>query len=210
VTTAITVISIVVGLAVFYTGVRRIEISSFRKGVLSLLEVAILVASVVLLGWLGALVFAAVTVIAFIAWSVYLAAQKETYLVYASTQAGGSKEEMYALQKRLWNGHEAFHILGPVETAQLISLLAQRARSPEEIEAMATPVAMLWVVHRPDLGWLVGRFDSLLRLYDEPASESMRLADTLSAVTKESAATFEEMVEGMCAAVTLGPDEPEG
>ncbi len=66
---------------------------------------------------------------------------------------------------------------------------------------------MLWVIHRPDFDWLVGRFDSLLRLYGEPASASMRFADTLTAATKESAAAFNEMVEAMRAAVTSDAGE---
>src|SRR5688572_14205308 len=90
--------------------------------------------------------------------------------------------------------------MGRIEVAELISLLAQRARTPSEIEEMALPVALLWVVHRPDLGCLVERFDTLLRLYGEPASESMRVADTLSAGTKASAATFTEMLDALVAA----------
>lgn len=203
----LTALGIVITLVLLWTGIRRIEISSFRKSVLSILEVAVLIASTFLLGWLGWLIFAVVNLVAVLAWSVYLAAQKETHLIYASTQGGTSKDEMYRLHKRLWDGHKAFRILGPIETALLVSLLAQRARSPEEIEAMATPIAMLWVTHSPDLGWLVNRFDSLLRLYGEPASASMRLADTLSAATKESAATFEEIVEAMKTAVTPDADE---
>jgi hypothetical protein len=65
---------------------------------------------------------------------------------------------------------------------------------------MAHPIALLWVVHRPGLEWLVEHFDRLLRLYGMSADESMRLADVISSATKQSAATFEQMVEGMVAA----------
>ncbi|SRR6266545_5488656 len=204
---ALAALSIVVGLALFYTGLRRIELSNVAKSIVWFLDLAVLIAGIVLLGPLGAVVFAVGTVIAVLGWSIYLAAQKQTHLIYASTQAEAKKEEMYALHRRLWESHEAFHVLGPIETARLISLLAQRHRSPAEIEEMAAPITMLWVIHRPDLDWLVGRFDSLLRLYGEPASASMRFADTLTAATKESAATFNEMVEAMRAAVTSDAGE---
>jgi len=95
--------------------------------------------------------------------------------------------------------------MGPLERARLVSELAPRARTIEEIEEMALPVALLWTVHRPDLGWLVEHFDRLLRLYGLEASEAMRAADTLSAGTKESAATFEDMVEAMVAAAGEQP-----
>lgn len=203
----LTALGIVIGLVLLWTGIRRIEISSFRKSVLSLLEVAALIAGTFLLGWLGWLIFAVVNLVGLLVWSLYLAAQKQTHLIYASTQSGTSKDEMYRLHKRLWNGDKAFRILGPIETARLVSLLAQRARSPEEIEEMALPIAMLSVTHSSDLDWLVNGFDSILRLHGEPATASMRLADTLSAGTKESAATFEEMVEAMRTAVTPDADE---
>jgi hypothetical protein len=65
---------------------------------------------------------------------------------------------------------------------------------------MAQPIALLWAVHRPDLDWLVDRFDQLLRRSGMDAGDSMRLADVVSAGTKAGAATFEEMVEAMIAA----------
>jgi len=103
---ALAALSIVVGLALFYTGLRRIELSNVAKSIVWFLDLAVLIAGIVLLGPLGAVVFAVGTVIAVLGWSIYLAAQKQTHLIYASTQAEAKKEEMYALHRRLWESHD--------------------------------------------------------------------------------------------------------
>ena len=106
---------------------------------------------------------------------------------------------MEQLHARLWQAGGPFRSLGPIRLAQLISFLAQRGRSAAEIEQMARPVALLWVVHRPELEHFVEQFDRLLRLHDEPASEAMRVADLLTASTQASAATFQEMLDALIA-----------
>lgn len=199
------ILGIVVGLALLWSGRKRVRISGFASALVSVLDLAVLAVSIVLLGWLGIWVFVGANLMAFVAWSVYLAAKQEEILLYAATQCGASKEEMHTLAKRLQQRAGPFALMGPLERARLVSELAQRARTIEEIEDMALPVALLWTVHRPDLGWLVENFDRLLRLYGLEASEAMRAADTLSAGTKESAATFEDMVEAM---VTAAGEQP--
>lgn len=139
-----------------------------------------------------------------LAWSVWLAMQKENLLVYAATQCGVSKQEMEDLHNRLKGSNRAFKQIGQIELARLISLLSQRARTPAEMQQMALPIAMLWIVQEGDLPWLVEHFDRLLRLYGRPASNSMQVADTLTVATQRSAATFCEIVEGMCELGTEG------
>jgi hypothetical protein len=165
------------------------------KTFLWITEVVLLIIEVILLRWFGLILSIAVGVI----WAVALAAKKEDILVYAATQAGSSKKEVEELHSRLWRKGGPFRVLGPIRTAQLISFISQRGRSLHEIEDMAMPLALLWVVHRPDLEHLVDRVDRLLRLGSEPASNAMRLADTLTAATQKSAETFDEMLIALLA-----------
>lgn len=203
--TLIGALALVVSIAALWTGRKRLEASRFTASVLSALELLLLGLGVVLLEWLGLVLFLVANVLGFVGWSIYLAMTEEEKVIYAATQAEVEKDEIQALHRRVRRSHKAFKIMGRIEVAELISLLAQRARTPSEIEEMALPVALLWVVHRPDLAYLVERFDTVLRLYGEPASESMRLADTLTTGTKASAATFMEMLDAMVVAGGLPP-----
>jgi hypothetical protein len=198
--TVVGVAGILVGIALYWTGRKRLELSRFSSALISTLDVAVLIVSVILLGWLGLVVVLVANALALVIWSVYLAAKQEELLLYAATQCDSTKEEIYALEKRLRKMRGPFRQMGPIDRATLIRALAERARSPAEIEQIAHPLALLWAVHRPDLVWLAGKFDQLLRLYGLDASESMRVADTIAAATKTSAATFEEMVDALVAA----------
>jgi hypothetical protein len=95
--------------------------------------------------------------------------------------------------------------VGPLRRAEFIRLLAERARSPEEIREMLCPLGMLWIVHRPQPEWLVEHFDCLLRRWDRPAADAMSLADTLTVAAQRSAATFEQIVEAMVEASSASP-----
>ena len=57
----------------------------------------------------------------------------------------------------------------------------------------------LWIVHRTDLEVLVEKFDRLLRLSGKTAGDARRLADSLASGTQRSAATLDQMLDGMLA-----------
>ena len=125
-------------------------------------------------------------VLGFIGWSIRLAMQKESLIVYAAIQTDSSKEEMQELHGRLQESDKAFRALGPIELAKLIKCLSERGRDPEEIRHMARPIALLQVVHEPPLEQLVEKFDRLLRLYQEPAQNAMSIADATVAAAGPS------------------------
>jgi lysozyme len=203
------VIAIALSLILLWTGFRKLELSRLHKTTLWILDLALLVMATISRGWLGLWVFLGVNVVAILVWSIRLAMQKETLLTFAATQSGRTKQEMEDLYKRLHRSHQAFRVLGPIRLAELISQLAQRGRDTGEIEEMALPVAMLSTVNNVGLGWMAERVDRILRLYGDPASESMRIADTLTRATQLSAITFEEMVDATIAAVASdGPGRP--
>ena len=132
--------------------------------------------------------------------SLRLAITQENLLNSAAVESNQTKENMEALHRRLTDSHSAFEWLGPIGTANLILLLAHQARSPEEIEMMALPIVMLLAAFEPgSVEELVEKFDHLLRLTGEPANRAMSIADTLTAGTKASAATFNEMLDALIA-----------
>jgi hypothetical protein len=206
-TTVLGVLGVVLSLVLLWTGIRKSELSSPAKALVSFLDLALLVAGIISLGWLvGGLVVVAVNLLAILAHSTYLYIQYDDILTDAAVQGGASREEAHTLCKRLNASGGAFKALGPIRTAHLINFLSQRARSVTEIEQMAPALAALWVIFRSDLEVLVEKFDRLLRLTGKPASEAMRVADVLTAGTQKAAATFDEMIDGMLAVYDPTPD----
>lgn len=191
-------LGLIVGVILLVAGIKRIEIAAHWKTVLSLLDVVLLVIGTIRLGWLGLAIVLLTNLAALVVSSLRLAIKKQSILTYAATQASVSLREMELLhdQLRELNG---FRSIGPIQTSELISTLSQCARSPSEVRSMAEPIAMLHVVHGSDLTEFATKFDQLLRRYGEPAEEAMRMADQLTVATKQSAATFDEIVEAMLA-----------
>jgi hypothetical protein len=208
--TLISAAVLALGLILLWTGRRHYEFNSFQATLLSVLEVVGVVVSVVALGWVGVGILLAVNVIAALVWSGILAAKKQSILVDASVQ---SADMSYEEADEIWHWmkkQKAFAVMRPLRRGELIGALAGQARSPSEIRPMAVAVAQLSVIFDCDPIWLAPRFDQLLRLYGESAAESENVADTLVTATKQSAASFEDMLAGMIVAGggSIGEDEP--
>lgn len=207
--TVIGALLLVVGLTLLWTGRQRFEFNSFQTTLLSILEFASFVISIVALGWLGVGILVGVNLVAALVWSMILAAKKQSILVEAAVQSSEmTADEANEIWK--WMGTEtAFAVIRPVERAHLIRALSKQARSPSEIRPMAKAVAQLSVIFDCDAIWLVPRFDQLLRLYGKHASDSEEVADTLVTATKQSATSFEDMLVAMIIAGG-GSDEEAG
>lgn len=198
--TLIGLTGIILAVVLLTVGVRKPDISTPLKAFLSVLETIVLLVSVMLFGWLGLAVFLASATIAFVLYGIGLAMRQETLLVSAAVESNTTKEEMEALHNQLRKAHTAFRWLGSIRTAELIRLLAQRARSPQEIIEMALPIAMLFAAFQPGrMENLVVGFDRLLRLSRQPASESMRTADVLTRATQLGAGNLQETLDGLLA-----------
>jgi hypothetical protein len=188
------------GFVLLWTGRRRFEFNSFQTTLLSVLEFAGVVLSVVTLGWLGIGILLGINLIAALVWSGILAARKQSILVNASVQ---SAEMNVKEVDEVWDWmskQKAFAAMPPLERGELIRALAEQARSSDEIRPMAVAVAQLSVIFDCDAIWLSPHFDQVLRLYEKTASESEEVADTLTAATKQSAASFEDMLVAMIVA----------
>jgi hypothetical protein len=216
--TAPQLLGIVLLILAFWFGIRRIELASVWKAALSVLDFALLVISVVSFGWFGLLVVGAATVLGALAVSVRWALQKDHLLTAAAIRACVDKQEVERVFDKLAKD-KAFAATGPIELATFIRLLTDCGRNPSEILAMGPPIAMLATVHDCRVEELIGQFDRLLRLYDEPAAQAMCVADTLTAATQASATSFAEMLAASIAVAEPGglpdqetalPAEPHG
>lgn len=201
---------LILTVAVWWLGIRKIEVSSAAKSVLSVLDLAVLGASVVALGRLGLILVAAANVVGLLLYSVRLAMRQETILVQVANRTGSSKEEVEAAHERLGR-HERLRWVGPIERAEWIREIANRGRSLEEIEQIGAVIGGLSLIYdQPDAAWLIGKFDQILRLYGEPASRAESVADTIVASVNASAATFPEMMEAfVTVALPLGFEDEE-
>lgn len=203
--TLLTSAALVVGLSLLWTGRRRLAVSSFQAVLLSVIDVVSFGIFVAALGWLGVAILVAVNLVAATAWSVVLAIKKQSILAGAGAQGTDigvdEADEIWQWMKK----QKSFAVLDPLKRAELIRALASQARNPDEIRAMAVPIAQLAVVFDCDPIWLAPRFDQLLRLYGHDATEAMDVADTLTRGTQLAPASFKEMVEAMLIAGGADP-----
>jgi len=201
-----TLLQAVLGLALLWLGLKPVELSSHLKTSIWVADFLLLAISIVSLGWLGLGILLLANLVGFLGWSLHLAMKKESLLVYAASQAGCSKNDMLELHDRLYGGHKAFRLLGPIKVAELLKRMSERGRDLNEIEEMAQPIALLHVAHKVALEEVTDKFDQLLRLYGEPAGKAMSVADKLTKSAQLSAATFEEMLDSAIAATMPGSD----
>lgn len=196
--TLIGLLALLVGVASFAFGLKKPDLSTFWKTFFYVLEIVALVAGALLLGWLGVLLFLVCLLLTAAIHSVRLAMRLESILTSAAIESGRETAEMTELHDSLKRSHKAFQWLGPIKTADLIRLLAQRNRMPNEIRNMALPIAMLLAAFEPGtMESLIERFDRLLRLAGKSADEAMAVADTLTVGTQQGAASINEMLDAL-------------
>jgi hypothetical protein len=198
---ALQIIAIVLSLLLFWTGIKRFDMSRQVATSLEVLNALVLVAFTLLLGWLG-IALALVTVgIMILAFSIHLAIEHDRHITHANALSGISKEDLRTLSKRLQHENRAVKTLGPIRTAALLRYLTDCSRKLDEMEPMAKTIATLWFAHNlmeeTEIKTLTRKFDQLLRLWRKPATESMDAADMLTCAVKTSPTTFMEMLDGM-------------
>lgn len=186
-----------VSLILIWSGRQRLDFNSFQTTLLAILEIIGIVVGVVGLGWVGVGVFVFANVLATVIWSVILAVKNQSVLVGAAVQSTSMSRDDAETLWRWMKQQRAFGVFPPIERSKLIRALAGQARNPDEIRPMAIAVAQLSVIFDCDAVWLAPRFDQLLRLYGEDAVDSEEVASTVTAATKNSAATFKDMLEAM-------------
>jgi len=183
----------VLAIVLLWGGIRRLRFTTLVAAAVSAVDLLVLALTLVPLGLWGLGVLVAVNLVCFGTWCIVQAARIDAELTFAATQANADRDEVGAVYQELTRNRD-LRAMGARRHARFIRLLCERGRSPQEAREMAVPIGMLWLVHRPELDWLVEQFDCLLRRYNEPASEAMRVADVLTAGAQHSAATFEQLV----------------
>jgi len=187
--------SLVVAVALWWLGIRKFEVSSTYKTVLSVIELGLLLATVIGLRWEGLLIFTSANAVGLLIASVRMAMRHETIIVGISNRTGATKEEVAALLKRLGR-REELKWVGPIDRAEWVREIADRGRSIDEIECIAPEIGALSLVYdRPDPTWLIRSFDRILRLYGMGAPQAHEAAETIHASIRASAASFDEMME---------------
>lgn len=208
---ALNALSIVLAFVLLWTRIEKVELSGYWKGLLSFVGVGLLAFQVAGLGWpRSAFLVVGANGLLALAMSIRLAAQQDDVLARAAAVSRSTKQEMKALAKRLPQDHKVFRYLGPIRTAKLIDHLSDAARNIPEIEAMAPPVAMLWVMDRPEMGVFVRDFDRLLRLVRKPASEAMSVADTVTETAQNLPMSLQEVIDSLIAFYEAFPGSRSG
>lgn len=197
--TLLAAIALVVGLLLFWLGIKKVRTNSYAWAVVSFLDVAVLVTATVMLRWIGLTLFILVNALALVVTCIRLAARKEELLVYAATQFDIDKAVAYQLNNAVSRSHRIWRYIGPINRAEFIAEASQRGRTPEEAFDMLTPVALLWSNDRRRMSIpnIVGQFDRVLRVWGKSASEAMEVADTLTVAARRSATTFPDVLDGL-------------
>lgn len=194
--TIISIVTLVVVLALLWSGIRKLEFGSLASTSMSVLELLGIGLSVIGLGWLGLGLFASANGVAILSWCVILASRQQTKLTYAATLSGEPRETMYDLARRLRRRQE-LRSYGPLAIADLIVLLADRNRTVEEIDAMSVPIGMLKTIHSVPFDWLVDRFDQIMQISGE--ADPMKVADIVHNTTTDSPMSFREALDAFVA-----------
>ncbi len=191
--------AVVLYLLLLWFGLKRVDLSKYTQISLALLDIILLIISTIKLGWIGYGAVAIANIIGIFIWSFSLFMRKDTLLTNAAAQSTNKKKDLELLYNQLPSNHKVFKTIGPIDRARLIYLLSRRGRSIDEILKMALPIALLWYVHKPELEQFVDKFDRLIRLWNKSADEAMGVADIMTATSRQSAATFEEIIDGLIA-----------
>lgn len=146
--TALSAATLIVAVALLWTGWKKSTWSTPLAAILSALDLVGLVLLVVSLGWLGLGIFAGANVAGFVGWgmqgAVYVDAQLSAAAALGGMQKAAARGAFVALtdDKRLAS-------LGPRLRADLVRLLAERGRSPVEIQMMGPAVGLLYIIGEP-------------------------------------------------------------
>lgn len=195
--TLLGVLGLVAALALLWAGFRRFSWSSPASAILSVLDLAVLTLAIIQLGWFGLGLFVVLNMLGFVGWGIAGAIFVQHELSGARAFNPVDPERVNHVNKLLQKRSE-LKVLGPRRRAQLVRFLSERHRNTREIEDMAPPVGLLWTIaNKPDLEWLVERFDTVLRAWDTPASDAMRTADTIAAGALNSPASVADMLEAL-------------
>jgi hypothetical protein len=192
--------ALIAALALLWAGFRKLSWKSPAAAILSVLDIFALALAIFQLGWLGLGLFVVLNALGFIGWglagAIYVQAELSGAKAFNATDPERTEHVDKILRRR-----DELKVLGPRRRARLVHLLAERHRDTREIEQIAPPIGLLWTLaDKPDLEWLVERFDTVLRAWNTPAADAMRTADTITSGALHSAASVAEMLEALAVA----------
>lgn len=199
----VAVAAALVGAVVLMT--RKAELTRWGTTALWLGEFIVVVVSFFVLGWMGLVLALTVLVVAVVASSVRLAMQLESALLAATIlgKLDMTKDELKVFHRSLHRSERSFAHISRVQSAELIRVLSECARTASEIRTMAPWIVKLWIIgglRTPDTrSDFARRFDRCMRLWRMEADEAQRMADNLLTGAKQSAASMDDMLDGLIA-----------
>lgn len=196
---AVEVIGISITMAAIGMGIIKLELSRPWKFIAAFLDYALLLAGLVLLGPIVGMLLGISGIAAWIlVTSVKLAMEYDEVATDAAIHWRVSREQAKNIITRLRrSGGKPFQYLGPLGTAHLAAALAKCARSPEETEAMAKPIAMLAAIFHKDPSVIAPRLDRLMRRFREPAERAPHIADVITRASQLTPGSFDQVIDGL-------------
>ena len=195
---ALTLTAIGLNLLLLLAGIKKVKFGTSLLIAMTIADLMLAALPVVLLGLWGIPV--AVAIVTIIAFVLMVRSTAEFETVCASCSIYGqfdSKERAAAYIRDLFRTHESLKWLGLMGLGNLVLRLSERHRSPGEIRHMAAPIATLAAINGRDPLYLADKIDQILRRQGYPASETLRVADKLTAAAQASASTFDEMLDAL-------------
>lgn len=190
-----------------WVGVVRIDLKRPWRFILAFLEFAVLGASLYFLGPIVGPVLALTGVVVwFLIVSVRMAIQYDELATDAAIHWSTERAEAKAFIRQLVKEQgRPLQFIGLLGTARLAAALAKRARSRDEVALMVGPVAMLCAIFHEKPEDLAPRFDELMRRFGEPAERSTHVADILTAASRMTPGSFQNVLLAVEAFMAGGP-----
>lgn len=144
-TTALSILGLLLGLALIWSGHRRLQWYSASKAVLSALDLLTLALAVYSLGWSGVALLAAANLFALLAWGAASAIYMQAEMSAAAALSEQNPSELRQTYEAVTKIRD-LRSMGGRRSARMVRLLAERGRQPEEILVIAHAVGLLWII----------------------------------------------------------------
>lgn len=179
-------------------GVKRLEGSSSLKIVLAVTDIVMTGVSLLLLGLSGIFIGIVIAVVSGLVISVKSAMDFESVCASVSTTGRfRTTKDAERFVRELYPRHEGFGLIGLMGLANLVLRLAERGRSPAEIELMASVISDAIAITKLPIEEAVDVVDAAVRRRGLDASDTRRLTDVALKASQLSPMTFQETLTSL-------------
>jgi len=196
------VISILIGYLLLYYFIRRKAPDTFVEWTYNIVSIILLIAAVVTIGLLwGSIILVSLFLGTCLINGIQIAAKWEQIYTDIALHTGLEKDKSKQFTKKLYQSHKACKAAGLLSVSQIAQQLAERNRTPNEIEQMLPHITMFMIAHqfkinKENIKKVVDAVDRILRIFGYDASQTQRVVDVLTQVDLKSPASADELIEG--------------